>query len=218
MVLYFFILPLVRRLELNPMGLSSTVPWSICSHSHLWRNTGFLDSVMVKPLKFEMMSYVPLQNLIGNLILSKVIEKVRRKLKDYFKILWYFSGITVSFEWWDSTLKNKTSKSSIVESSKYVTVAVSFCFGSTESKLGIALEKKIKLKYLLFWYHPSSLPTSILFSSLILPQWIRDRIWETCLCLYTVYISVWFPPLYMLIWNLHSKSFNSTCRMKLFLI
>lgn len=46
-------------------------------------------------------------------------------------------------------LKNKTSKTSIVESSKYVIVAVSFCFGSTESKLGIALEKKIKLKYLL---------------------------------------------------------------------
>ena len=73
-----------RRLELNPMGLSSTMPWSIYSLSHLWRNTGFLDIVIVKPLKFEMMSYVPLQNLIGNLILSKVIEKVRRKLKDYF--------------------------------------------------------------------------------------------------------------------------------------
>ena len=84
MVLDFFILPLVRRLELNPVGLSSTIPWSIYSLAHLWRNTGFLDIVIVKPLKFEMMSYVPLQNLIGNLILSKVIEKARRKLKDYF--------------------------------------------------------------------------------------------------------------------------------------
>ena len=83
MVLDFFILSLVRRLELNPMGMSSIIPWSIYSLSYLWRNIGYSDFVIVKSFKFEMMPYVTLQNVIRNLILRKVIEKVKRKLKDY---------------------------------------------------------------------------------------------------------------------------------------
>lgn len=75
MVLNFFILSLVRRLELNSMGTSSMIPWSIYILSFLWRNTGYSDFVTMNSFGFEMMPYVTLQNLLRNLIFRKVTEK-----------------------------------------------------------------------------------------------------------------------------------------------